>query len=248
METLAFYNMKGGVGKTTTAVNLAYQASKEHRILLWDLDPQGAATFYLGGESGLDVKLKKVLKGKVDHRAFIRQTAYQNLSLLPTDFDHRHLDQIFSNEKKGSKKFSRFLDTLASEYDILFFDCPPSISHLSEIIFRNVSFLVMPVIPTPLSLKAYEQVRSYLSQVDSPSIILPFFSMFDWRKKIHRTIFDQGLAEQTFLSTPVPTLSVIEQMGIHQAPLAEYAPKSTMNRAYMRLWQEIAERIGTFSR
>jgi chromosome partitioning protein len=244
MLSLAVYNMKGGVGKTTAAVNLAYSCALEgNRVLLWDLDSQGAATFYLNIEPDEQIKAKKLLKAHKDVGALIQQTAYPGLDIIPASFQIRHLDSLLEDEKKGEKKMSRLLESFSQRYDHVLIDCPPSISFLSEVLFRVVDCLVIPVIPTVLSRKAFEQVAAYVAEHAGRRVtILPFFSMFDWRKKIHREAFDQGTGPGgVFLKTCIPTRSAVEQMGVHRAPLAVFSTDSGSIEAFAALWSEIRQ-------
>lgn len=242
MISLAFYNMKGGVGKTTTAVNIAYLCAREgSRTLLWDLDSQGAATFFLNIEADHDIKPKKMLKGFKEMDRLICPSGYENLDVLPASFQIRHIDALLEDEKKGQKRIRKIFESLAGSYDYIILDCPPSISFLSEVLFRVVDCLAMPVIPTILSRNAFEQVSGYIDESSHHRVkILPFFSMFDWRKKIHRDAFDWGTGEGgNFLKTCIPTRSIIEQMGVHRAPLPIYSPDSPYVESFEELWREI---------
>ena len=93
MRTVAVYNLKGGVGKTATAVNLGFLAAQDgRRTLLWDLDPQGAASFYLRVKPKVKGGGRNLVKGRTAVDEVIRTTAYPGLDLLPADFSYRGLD------------------------------------------------------------------------------------------------------------------------------------------------------------
>src|SRR5210317_348826 len=93
MRIIAFYNLKGGVGKTASAVNIAYLAAQSNlRTVLWDLDPQGAASWYLTTDDTKTYKSKKLLKGKVRAADLAVETVYDRLTLVPADLSYRKFD------------------------------------------------------------------------------------------------------------------------------------------------------------
>jgi len=245
MVCIGMYNIKGGVGKTTSAVNLAYLASLDgYKTLLWDLDPQGSSTFYLNKKQGSETDLKKMLSGKSELSDYIKKTSYPNLSLMPSNFSFRNMDIALEDVKKSKKRINELLKTLKNSYDIVFLDCPPGITLLSENIFHASDYLFVPIIPTPLSLRTFRQILAFYHEngLDQTSVI-PFFSMVDLRKKIHKDSIvelTQSLPEN--LKTMIPYLSEIEKIGIHQKPLTVYAPKSKASESFKSLWNEIKER------
>lgn len=240
MKTIAVYNIKGGVGKTAAATNLAYLASLDgRRTLLWDLDPQAAATFYFRVKPKVKGGAKNLLRGGAAIDAAIRGTDYEGLDLLPADFSYRKLDATLGREKKPKRQIRRLLDPLSSQYDVLLIDCAPSIALASESIFYAADILLVPTIPTPLSLGTLRLILDHLEGRDAR--ILPFFSMVDRRKALHRSICDDRAALPCrFLETVIPYSSVVERMGVHRAPVATYAGSSEPARAYARLWREVA--------
>ncbi len=243
MKTLAVYNIKGGVGKTATATNLAYlSASAGYRTLLWDLDPQAAATFYLRVKPRVKGGAKKLLTGgKAVDRA-IKGTDYELLDLIPADFSYRKLDATLSREKKPKRRLSRVLGPLEGEYDLLIIDCAPSIALASESVFHASDALLVPTIPTPLSLSTLKQILGHLGR-KGPRI-LPFFSMVDRRKGLHRLICeDRQSLPCRFLETEIPYSSIVERVGTHRAPVATFDRASKAAKAYASLWREVMGRL-----
>jgi len=245
MKTLAFYNLKGGVGKTTAAVNLAYLAAQEgNRTLLWDLDAQGAATFHFHSTPARKVHPKQLHKEKKQIARLIKSTEYPNLEIIPANFKIRHIDVALKNVKKGTRVLSIVIQKLALQYDYLFFDCPATISLLAQSVFRTADYLVMPLIPTTLSLQTFKRIQNYHAKhFRAKPQIIPFFSMVDQRKSLHRDIVTQNSAEGLFCKTFIPTRSIIEQMGVHRMPLPSFSPDSPATEEYQALWKEIKQRI-----
>ena len=168
MKVFACYNIKGGVGKTATTVNLAYLASQEGaRTLIWDLDPQGAASFYLRIKPKIKGGTKALVKQKKEMDEFIKGSDYENLDLLPADFSYRNMDLILEDSKKPLRRLRKILKPLADEYDLLFLDCPPSISLVSENVFNAAHALLIPPIPTVLSLRTLQQIEDFLLYLQS---------------------------------------------------------------------------------
>jgi cellulose biosynthesis protein BcsQ len=246
MKVIATYNIKGGVGKTATAVNLAYLAAADgYRCLLWDLDPQGAATFYFRVKAKVKGGGRRLFRGKSDLESLIRGTDFEGLDLLPADFSYRHMDLALGTTKKPRKQLSKLLRPLEQEYDLVFLDCAPSISLASENIFAAASVLLVPTIPTPLSLRTLKQLRHHLhAKGPKGTLLLPFFCMADWRRALHRQIAAEADGELFLLRTQIPYSSLVEQMGVRRAPLLCYARSSVPGRAYAALWSEVAALIG----
>lgn len=240
MKVFALYNIKGGVGKTAAAVNLAYLAARAGgKTLLWDLDPQGAAGFYLNIDPAPGGG-KRLLKGKQEAAELIRPTAYANLDLLPADLSYRRLDLLLDDTKNPQRGLAKRLKPLRECYDHVFLDCPPGISLTAESIFHAADALLLPLIPTTLSLRTLTQLRAFLAEQERLPQLLPFLSLLDRRKKLHRDIAAQ-LPQNCpgLLNTAIPYASDIERMGTARAPLAEFAPRSAAAQAFAALWQEI---------
>jgi chromosome partitioning protein len=247
MRILATYNIKGGVGKTATAVNLGYLAARDgFRVLLWDLDPQGAASFLFRVKPRVKGGGKALIQGRRPLDGAIKGTDFDNLDLLPADFTYRNLDLLLDAAKKPERRLASLLAPLKSDYDAVILDCPPSISLLSESVLHAADLLLVPLIPTTLSVRTLDQLTEFLGEFNGhrPDV-LAFFSMVDRRKRLHTQIAHDLPAERPdFAAAAIPALSVIEQMSVQRAPVAAFAPRSVAAREYAALWQEARKRAG----
>jgi chromosome partitioning protein len=245
MKILASYNIKGGVGKTAAAVNLAYLAARDGaRTLLWDLDPQGAASFYLRAEGKVKKGVKGLISGKRELADAVRLTEYDRLDVIPADFSYRNMDLYLENAKKPERRLRKLLEPLSLDYDYAFLDCPPSISLVSESVFRAADALLVPTIPTTLSLRTLEQLLDFLGENDIADVtVLPFFAMVDRRKRLHQIITEHPPAKLApIMKSQIPYSADIERMGERQAPLGSYAAASPSGLAYEALWREVRAR------
>jgi len=242
MKILSFYNIKGGVGKTSTAVNIAYLASTEKKkVLLWDLDPQGAASYYFSAKTSSLHWLKGVIKGKEEITEFIQETENKNLDIIPSDFSFRLIDIYFNDIKKSEKRFNNIFKGLKKDYDYIILDCPPGISLLSENILELSNLILVPTIPTPLSLRTHEQINLFCKENKISTKKLVFFlSMVEIKKTMHmeHMEFFKKISDR-FCKTYIPYRSAIERMGIYRSPVISYTPKSSVTMAYKNLWREI---------
>jgi chromosome partitioning protein len=251
MKIVAVTNIKGGVGKTTTAVNLSFLSGALGRTtLLWDLDPQAAATYTLRCEPNERASAKKLVAGKRELPELVVRSAYERLDVLPSDFSYRNFDLHLSERKRPAERLLKMSRSLRELYSVLFLDCPPGISLLSENVLCAADALVVPVLPTPLSVRMLLQLQDFIAANGWADLaLLPFFSMVDRRRSLHRDVI-ASTREQfpALLATEVPYSSDIERMSLRRAPIPAYAPKSTASQIYLALWTEIEGRIwpGTF--
>jgi chromosome partitioning protein len=245
MKIFATYNIKGGVGKTATAVNLSYLAAMDgYRVLLWDLDPQGAASYLFRIKPRVKGGGKALIQGSRSISDAIKATDFAGLDLLPADFTYRNLDLILDSGKQPARRLAGLLAPLKKDYDVVFLDCPPSISLLSESVLHAADLLLVPLIPTTLSVRTLDQLTDFVSGFNGHKPdILAFFSMIDRRKRLHNQIAAELPAERAdFAGAVIPAVSVIEQMSVQRAPLTAFAPRSQAARQYRDLWQEARDR------
>lgn len=241
--TLATYNIKGGVGKTSAAANLAYLASRHGaRTLLWDLDPQGASTYLFRIKPKVRGGTRKLLRRRGRARASIKGTDHEDLDLLPADFSYRHMDLALDAFKRPTRRLAGVLKPLRAEYEYVFLDCPPSISLVSESVFEAADVLLVPIIPATLSSRTLTRLEQL---IDSGTRVLAFFSMFDTRKRLHREVMQQlRAANACVLDAGIPAAAEIERMGERREVVTAYAPGSRAALAYQALWHDVQTRLG----
>jgi chromosome partitioning protein len=245
MRTLAAYSIKGGVGKTAAAVNLAYLASQQgDRTLVWDLDAQGAATYTF--------RIKPKVKGGVaalvtrsrELDTVIKGTDHLGLDLVPADFSYRLLDLALDREKKPTRRLGTLLGELRGDYDVVILDCPPGASLACEAMVEAADAVLVPVVPTPLSLRTLDQLGAFVAAVDGDTAIVPFLSMVDRRRKLHREICDRLRAERPdLLRAVIPASADVERMSEQRAPLFTTSPRSPAADGFRELWREIRGRV-----
>ena len=243
MFITSLYNLKGGVGKTASCVNFAYMAAKDgYKTLLWDLDPQGAASFYYKAVSESKAATKKIFDQHLLLSNAIMETEYENLDIIPADISARKIEHVL--DEQGSKKQISNLLKQAEDYDFVFIDCPPGFSLLADNIFYASDVVLMPVIPTTLSVRTYEIVKEYFEgKQDELDKLMCFFTMVDIRKNMHNEVMGKLYKDKRFFQYYIPYLSDIEKMGIHKAPIEKFAPSSYASTCYRALWNEIKEGV-----
>ncbi|MDB9822303.1 AAA family ATPase [Deltaproteobacteria bacterium] len=246
MTILAIYSNKGGVGKTATSVNLSYLAARTGaKTLLCDLDPQSSATYYFRVKPSLKSGANGLIKGGRKVYKNIKGTDYENLDLLPADFSLRNLDITFNRLKRSKKRLKDILTPFKDEYDIIILDCPVTISTLAENIFKAVDHILVPLIPTTLSMRTLRQLLYFCKKKNYDSgKIYTFFSMVDMRKKMHKELMvAASKSYKHVLKSFIPYLAQIEKMGIYREPVAVFSPGSTASKAYENLWDKVQQII-----
>lgn len=242
MKVIALYSIKGGVGKTATSVNLAYLAAREnYKTLICDLDPQGSASYYFRVRSSKKFKSKDLVSKPKKVENNIRATDYENLDSLPSDISYRKFDIILDQLKKPKKTMKQVFKPFKGEYDYVFVDCPPNITLVSENIFLAADILMIPIIPTTLSMLTYETLIEFFEKRSLKTAkLFPFFSMVEGRKSMHKSIMEEiKKSDNQFLNAYIPYSAVIEKMGIHREPVSCFSKSSTASKAYEALWKEI---------
>ncbi|AEC19193.1 ParA family protein [Pusillimonas sp. T7-7] len=247
MKIIACYSNKGGVGKTATSVNLAYaMAASGYRTLLCDLDPQGASGFYFRVKPSKKLTNTAFFKDAEKFTDAIRGSDYENLDILPANISFRDFDVFLSQMRNSHNRLQKSLKAVKDDYDVIVLDCPPTISTLSENVFRSADAIVVPVIPTTLSERTFEQLISFFKENKLPVQKLHgFFSMVQGVKNLHLETMEAmgNKFRKRFLQTHIPFASDVERMGVHRAPVMATSPNSAAGQAYGTLSEEIINKI-----
>jgi chromosome partitioning protein len=247
MRVVASCSGKGGVGKTTVAVNLAALAARSCRVVLWDLDPQGAATHCLATVPAPRGVAKGVVRGRRNLAAEARATQWDGLWVVPADRSARNYDRLLDDDHQ----LRALLRPLRERFDLVVLDCPPGTGRLAEQIVDAADGLLVPLIPGPLSVRALDQLGDLVTRVEGSlrngrgrPTLMPFFSMVDRRKRLHReTVEAVQLARPETLSAQIPMSAEIERMPVHRRPIVTSSPNGVPAAAFAELWREAQLRL-----
>jgi cellulose biosynthesis protein BcsQ len=242
VSILALYSIKGGVGKTTTCVNLAHLAAEQgSRVILVDLDPQASASFYLRIRGRKGFKGRQLVQGGKRLTKQVRGTDYSRLDAVPAKLSYRKLDVALDGMRDSRRRLARAIKPLAKDYRYVFLDCPPSITMIAENVFDAAHLLVVPTIPTTLSMLTYEKLLAFFrARKLDHSKIVAFFSMVEKRKRLHRQIIDESRGkDRHFLRNLIPYAASVERMGVYREPITAFDRRCKASEAYRRLWDEI---------
>ena len=240
MAVIAVYSIKGGVGKTTLAFDLAWRSAQAgKRTLLWDLDLQGGAAYLLDEDQPKVPRAVSAFRPGGLLRQQVRNTRFERLFHLPADESLRVLPNELARLRERHR-LTGLTHLLAGEFKQIVLDCPPALNEVSDQIISAADLIVVPLPPSPLAMRALETVQKELAHNHAdPPPVFPVLSMVDLRRKLHRdTVLGSGGHWPV-----VPLASAIEATALNRAPIDTFARGSKPARALADLFEQVEGRI-----
>jgi chromosome partitioning protein len=252
-QTIACANQKGGVGKTTTVVNLAsYLALAGERVLAIDLDPQGNATSGLGlDRSTLERSIYDAVIDDVDLRSLVVPGPLAGLSVIPSSIALAGAEVELAPVERRERRLARLVSAIADDYDYIFIDSPPSLGLLTVNALTAANSVLIPIQCEYYALEGLSQLIATVNLVRdhlNPALELKgvVLTMFDGRTNLSADVADEvrrHLGSAVF-TTVIPRNVRLSEAPSHGLPISLYDPDSRGAAAYSRLCQELRERDG----
>ena len=258
-KIISLVNQKGGVGKTTTSINLsASLAVLGKKVLLIDLDPQGNATTGIGISKGdIDKSIYDVLIDKCQITEAIVRTKYKRLDVLPATINLAGIDIEFFEKSKQEPTFSKGsqlkikLDQINSNYDYIIIDCPPSLGLLTTNALVSSNSVIIPVQCEFFALEGITQLLNTIIMTQTrlnPGLKIEgvLLTLLDSRTVLGLEVVEEvrKFFKEKVFNTIIPRLIRLVEAPSHGEPIIEYDPLSRAAEAYLNLAKEVILRDG----
>ncbi len=244
MKVLNCYSLKGGVGKTSTSINLATVAARQGwRVLLLDLDPQGASSFLLRHDSQEGQGLGDLLKRqRPDLFEMVRGTNIERLEVLPYNDRTRLLDSEISEIRSFRSNAKKSIQALSTRYDLIIIDSPPTADNVLKFQLAVADLTLLLSTPSPLAVRAtLEYVYNLREKFKSPPMFRTTLQMVEKRSKYHQELLLELRKMETLqlTETVIPRSSLIETMALDRTPVVVSHPRSVVSQRFESLWLEL---------
>ncbi len=250
MKKIALYNIKGGVGKTTTSVNLAcFLASSGLSVLLWDLDPQGGSSFFFNRQNTNNNTHGRLFDRYITIYDVIHSTESYQIDVISNDalFSDQfmnHASRITSVNFANNELIKITLKEVKDDYDVCIIDCSPGRFLLHNNIFHAADLLLVPNLPAPLSIYCNNMLMNSLQEdMTMAKKVLSFYNMVQVHKILHKQYLDNRKDASWMLDSFVPFYSDIELITLTKESLFHQPKENKVAVNYLRLWLEICERM-----
>lgn len=249
-KTIVFANQKGGVGKTTSCVNIgAYLAILGKRVLLVDFDPQGnlSSSLGVGGEA---VSIYEVISGGVELSAAVRFTAVDNLSVVTSNINLTGANVELVNLDNREYFLRKALSKASDSWDYILIDCPPSLGILTINGLAAAEYVMIPLQCEYFALEGLSQLLRTIQMVQKGintnlRIAGIFFTMYDSRTRLAREVVEEATSyfKDRVFRTIVPRNVRLSEAPSHSAPIAAYDPECIGALSYRKLAEEVLNRV-----
>ena len=253
VNVISVANQKGGVGKTTTTINLAASiADRGYRVLIVDIDPQGNATSGLGIEkSEIDQDIYNVLIDEIPIQDTIHHTSIAKLDMVPATINLSGAETELISMMARETRLKSALDAISDQYDFIFIDCPPSLGQLSINAFTASDSILIPVQSEYYAMEGLSQLLNTIRLVQKhfnkdlgvEGVIL---TMLDARTNLGAEVVKevQSYFSKKVYKTIIPRITKLAEAPSYGQPITEYAPRSRGAKVYDDLAKEVLKAHG----